>query len=570
MAYLTVDQIDAAIDALATNSDYAGYLTVFNLNHTTADRNEHVKCLKIGKGSIPVVIVGGVHAREWAPPDSLVSFATKLLQAYHTNSPFIDPAFAVSSPDPDSNDPGYTGNITFDRATIPAADIRRIVDNLEIYIVPCVNRDGREFSQAASANKRWRANRRNHGGSCPDPPSPPIGVDLNRNFPVPWDMGTYYNAATQTRAHTATSDVLCDLSHRRKLYHGASPLSEPEAKNIQELVDEKKPRFYLDVHSHAREIYYPWGCNENQTTDSYKTFVNEKWDNVAANPAAQRGRPIGGTYQEYFPSTATVDLLAQHVLYCNQMKNSILGAAGSDSHARLRSDYQVKQSLSLYPTAGDSQDFVFSTQIERETTPSNPSQGHKALIKSDRFPVYSFTIESGHASDGEFWPSPAPNKRQFRKVQREIHFAVLGLLKSAAAWSPPTSTSSDPCFIATAVYGSDNHDFVAFLRAFRDYDMQGSPLASGLMSTLNRVYNRFSPQAAQFIRDRFRYRELARRFAVRPAVWLVKAFLQLTAPIQSPYWRANALAGLLMLFLLGGFLLLISGLLSTMLLLLKR
>ena len=57
MAYLTVDQIDNAIDALAANPNYTGYLTVENLNHNTAKENKPVKCLKIGKGSIPVVIV---------------------------------------------------------------------------------------------------------------------------------------------------------------------------------------------------------------------------------------------------------------------------------------------------------------------------------------------------------------------------------------------------------------------------------------------------------------------------------------------------------------------------------
>ena len=55
-----------------------------------------------------------------------------------------------------------------------------LLDEREIYVVPCVNPDGYEFNrQIAPAGRRpWRKNRRNNGGST--------GVDLNRNYPFQW------------------------------------------------------------------------------------------------------------------------------------------------------------------------------------------------------------------------------------------------------------------------------------------------------------------------------------------------------------------------------------------------
>lgn len=436
MGYLKVNEIDSALDALAANAKYSGYATVFNLNHDTADKNKKVKCLKIGKGSIPVIIVGGLHANEWAPPDSLVSLAEKLLKCYEGKKPFIDKRFKVINPDGDHNDGSYTGNITFNKAVFPKNDIQRIINKLEIYIVPCVNRDGREYTMHPAGDKTWRPNRKAFAASCATGPAP-VGVDINRNFSVAWKMKEYYNTATLTNVMNYTSDDYCDANvANRAKYQGLSALSEPEARNIKELIDDKKPRFFIDVHAHGRLILHPWGINQNQTADGYKTFLNKKWDNIPANPAAQRGRPEGGTYQEYFPIKSTYDLLGKHITYGNRMRNAVLKAARSDPHAKKRSKYKVKQSLLLYPAPGASDDYALSTQLEPDLI-AHPTKGYKANIINSRFPVHAFTIESGYYSDGFYQPKQATQKRQFRKVQREIHFAILGLLSSAAAWGTP-------------------------------------------------------------------------------------------------------------------------------------
>jgi murein tripeptide amidase MpaA len=62
-----------------------------------------------------------------------------------------------------------------------------LVDNREMYFVPCFNPDGYEYNRQTDPNGggMWRKNRRNNGGS--------YGVDLNRNFGYMWgydDLGS--------------------------------------------------------------------------------------------------------------------------------------------------------------------------------------------------------------------------------------------------------------------------------------------------------------------------------------------------------------------------------------------
>jgi hypothetical protein len=320
---------------------------------------------------------------------------------------------------------------------------------------------------------------------------------------------------------------------RRSAYHGASEASEPETRNVMGLVADKRPRFFIDVHSFAREIYYPWGVNGNQTTDPFQSYLNPSWDNVPANPPGRRGRPTGGAYAEYFPTTPTTDLLANHSVLGGLMRSAVLAAAGADAHARNRSAYAVKPSFSLYPAPGASDDFVLSTQMERDPTP-DATHGHRARIINDRFPIYAFTMESGHDSDGQFWPLPDPARNQFRKVQREIQFAVLGLLKYAANWTAPSIGTGGGildriCYIATAVYGDPDHPDVRFLRRLRDVELPGTRLGLALAERFNRFYYRAGPVAARWLEPRPFWGSVVRRFAIRPAVWFFRGY---TAPIR--------------------------------------
>ena len=80
--YLNVDEIDSALDALAAAyPDAAEVLTPPDRTH----EGRPARLLRVGTRpsgeSDGVLVLGGVHAREWVPPDALVSVAADLLEA---------------------------------------------------------------------------------------------------------------------------------------------------------------------------------------------------------------------------------------------------------------------------------------------------------------------------------------------------------------------------------------------------------------------------------------------------------------------------------------------------------
>src|SRR4051794_41698614 len=83
MAYLNLEEIEAALGTLA--GSYSDVTELVPLpNRTPEGRQSHA--LQIGppdtRAANAVVITGGMHAREWVPPDALVNLAADLLEAH--------------------------------------------------------------------------------------------------------------------------------------------------------------------------------------------------------------------------------------------------------------------------------------------------------------------------------------------------------------------------------------------------------------------------------------------------------------------------------------------------------
>ena len=135
---------------------------------TRPPEGRHSHALRIGpadaQAGSAVVITGGIHAREWVPPDALVNLAADLLEAYS----------------------GGTG-LRYGGQRFAAEDIRSLVEGLQIVLFPCVNPDGRHHSQ--TAEPMWRKNRRQ---VRPDLDPRCVGVDLNRNFDALWDFRRHF------------------------------------------------------------------------------------------------------------------------------------------------------------------------------------------------------------------------------------------------------------------------------------------------------------------------------------------------------------------------------------------
>jgi carboxypeptidase T len=344
--------INNLIDGL--KNVYPDFCQIINLENSREGRP--IRAVKIGKGSSPtrrgVLFVGGIHARELLNPDALIYFAYNLAYAYKQKKAF-----------------------TLGGQNYHADTVRLIIENMDIFILPLANPDGRAFVLAPNGDRMWRGNR------APNPGKACKGVDINRNFDFLWSSGI------------KTSTDACNIS---QLYKGPSAFSEPETRNVRQLLD-SFPHIVgmIDVHSYSNFIMYPWGDDENQTTNSSMNFKNPAFN-------GQRGTP-GDTYKEFIPK-ADLDWF---VATANSMKQGIAGVRGQN--------YTVKQSVHLYATSATSTDYSYSRRFVNpakrkvlayciETSPLVSTNGVPDYLKSFQppFPEASCIMEDVQAAFMEF------------------------------------------------------------------------------------------------------------------------------------------------------------------------
>ena len=145
VAYLNVDEIEAALESLA--AVHTATTELIRLPNLTAEGRQS-RALRIGPADAPgtsaIVMLGGVHAREWVPPDALVNLAADLLEARA----------------------GGTG-LRYGSQRFSAEDIAGVIEGMQVVVFPCVNPDGRHHTQTTT-EVMWRKNRRKvHPGSRP-------------------------------------------------------------------------------------------------------------------------------------------------------------------------------------------------------------------------------------------------------------------------------------------------------------------------------------------------------------------------------------------------------------------
>jgi murein tripeptide amidase MpaA len=302
--YLNVDEVESAL-AVAAAAPYAKIASLITLPNLTHEGRQ-CHALKIaGQGGakrVGVYFLGGVHAREWGSCDILINFIQQIEQAYVNGT-----------------------SLTFGGKAFSAADIKTIVDTLDIVIFPQANPDGRHYSMNCCAP--WRKNRR------PAPTVSPqcAGVDLNRNYDFLWDFHKYYSPTSNIM--TCTDPCSID-------YCGESSFSEPETKNARWIVEQfENTRFFIDVHSAGQHILYRWGDDNDQTVDPNMNFRNAAYDG---------DRGINGSYSEYLPAND----LATSVSLATVLHDAIKAVRGTD--------YTVAPAYRLYPTSGTSEDYFYS------------------------------------------------------------------------------------------------------------------------------------------------------------------------------------------------------------------
>ncbi|HLG32838.1 MAG TPA: M14 family metallopeptidase, partial [Ignavibacteriaceae bacterium] len=108
-------------------------------------------------------------------------------------------------------------------------EVTYLVNNREIYCVPCFNPDGYEYNRQTDpgGGGMWRKNRRNNG-TC-------YGIDLNRNFSYQWGYD-----------NIGSSPDPCDQTYR-----GTAAFSEPEAQAVRDMAILKNYGTHFNMHSYG-------------------------------------------------------------------------------------------------------------------------------------------------------------------------------------------------------------------------------------------------------------------------------------------------------------------------------
>ncbi|MEZ4985294.1 MAG: M14 family zinc carboxypeptidase [Saprospiraceae bacterium] len=131
-------------------------------------------------------------------------------------------------------------------------EVRFLLDNTELYIMPCINPDGYIHNEniAPNGGGMWRKNRSTNGDGT-------RGVDLNRNYGYEWgydDFGSSPNPASE-------------------VYRGPSGFSEPETQAVRAFCNAHQFEVALNYHTFGDLLIYPWGYIDSPTQDA-PTFNN--------------------------------------------------------------------------------------------------------------------------------------------------------------------------------------------------------------------------------------------------------------------------------------------------------
>ncbi|XP_071963332.1 carboxypeptidase B-like [Antedon mediterranea] len=222
-----------------------GLVTEVEVGESTEGRI--IKALRIGSQSSNnpgIYFQGGIHAREWISPATMINLARKLVEEYGSD----------------------------DTAT-------KILDAYDLYIIPTMNVDGYVYTH--TNDRMWRKNRKNYGTAC-------TGVDMNRNYPTGFGgKGASSNPCSET-------------------YHGPKNISEVEMEAVTTffldlVADGQDFHLFIDFHAYGQLWLFPWGYSRTAPiVNDYNDLSN------GANAAAAALKSVHGT--EYFVGNSARDM----------------------------------------------------------------------------------------------------------------------------------------------------------------------------------------------------------------------------------------------------------------------
>jgi carboxypeptidase T len=209
-------------------------------------------------GNKPALLyTGSIHAREWIGNELAIKFIQYIIDN-HQYHPMLASALNSSS----------------------------------LYIVPCLNPDGFEYSHTHFSF--WRKNRRDNGDNT-------FGVDLNRNFGVRFKKGTDTSSA---------------------IYSGPAAFSEPETQAIKVFVEtHPNIRIALDYHSQGNVFFPAHKFNHEKEIEGTDLNVlcanmnNEIRKVTGREYGIHRGKPpfnlIHGSGREYYYARGIMSIVVE-------------------------------------------------------------------------------------------------------------------------------------------------------------------------------------------------------------------------------------------------------------------
>ncbi|KAJ8044224.1 Carboxypeptidase A2 [Holothuria leucospilota] len=193
---------------------------------------------------------GGIHAREWLSPATVILIIKQMVEGYEAGD----------------------------------NDVKLLLDTFDYYIVPQLNADGYDYTWKQPQFRLWRKNRHTFEDKLCD------GVDLNRNYPVGFGAGN------------GASGITCGYT-----YHGEGPFSEKELFDISVYLNNLKDVdgvefvHFIDFHTYSQLLLGPW---------SYSDSVPDPPDVVdqtaAGDAAAQALAAVDGCTYTVGPSAKTL------------------------------------------------------------------------------------------------------------------------------------------------------------------------------------------------------------------------------------------------------------------------
>ena len=162
-------------------------------------------------------------------------------------------------------------------------EIKYIMDNVEMYFIPCVNPDGYLYNETTNPDGGgfWRKNRRDNGNGD-------FGVDLNRNYPYEWgfdDQGSSPNTGSQT-------------------YRGPGPGSEPETMMLMEFCEAHEFQIAQNYHTFSNLLIYPWSFADAPTPDalifrSFGDLMTQDNNYLSGTPTQTVGYTVNGSSDDW-------------------------------------------------------------------------------------------------------------------------------------------------------------------------------------------------------------------------------------------------------------------------------